>query len=164
MVEELAVDRGHRGDAQGVALAAPYSDALVERGAFGVVQLGGAKGADLRELVGREYLAVGTSVHSGDYRARTANGQSGVFSVGPAAPGSNEYTLDQVRNRDFYVDQRAARRTPGVGAWLDTARPTYVIPGRYPNNPTPPLALRRAFDIVVHLHTVRASVPLPPTE
>ncbi|MFF7127189.1 erythromycin esterase family protein [Streptomyces sp. NPDC008240] len=87
-----------------------------------------------------------------------------VFSVGPAAPGSTEYTLDQVRHRDFYVGLRAARRTPGVGAWLDTARPTYVISGRYPNNPTPPLALGRAFDIVVHLHTVRASVPLPPTE
>ncbi|MEX2981175.1 erythromycin esterase family protein [Streptomyces sp. C36] len=121
-------------------------------------------GADLRELVGREYVAVGTTIDSGDYRARTANGESAVFSVAPAAPGSNEYTLDQVPHRDFYIDLRAARSAPGVGAWLDTARPTYVIPGRHPNDPTPPLALGRAFDIVIHLHTVRASVLLPPTK
>ncbi|MFI9205993.1 erythromycin esterase family protein [Streptomyces sp. NPDC053048] len=116
-------------------------------------------GADLRELVGREYLAVGTSLHSGRYRARTATGGTGVYAVGPAAPGSNEYTLDQVRYRDFYVDLRAAGRDRVLGDWLKTARPTYVIPGRYPNQPTPPLALGRAFDVVVHLHTVRASVP-----
>ncbi|MFD7236006.1 erythromycin esterase family protein [Streptomyces syringium] len=118
-------------------------------------------GADLRELVGREYLAVGTSLNSGEYRAKTATGEAGTYSVGPAAPGSNEYTLDKVRHRDFYVDLRKARRDPAVGSWLDTARPTFVIPGRYPNQPTPPLALGRAFDVVVHLHTVGASVPVP---
>ncbi|MFI8943628.1 erythromycin esterase family protein [Streptomyces syringium] len=121
-------------------------------------------GADLRELVGREYLAVGTSLNGGDYRARTATGEAGTYSVGPAAPGSNEYTLDKVRHRDFYVDLRAARRDPAVAGWLDTARPTFVIPGRYPNQPTPPLALGRAFDVVVHLHTVGASVPVPQPE
>ncbi|MFE9687721.1 hypothetical protein [Streptomyces sp. NPDC006285] len=31
-VEESAVDRGHGGNAQGVALTAPYADAPVERG------------------------------------------------------------------------------------------------------------------------------------
>ncbi|GHC40892.1 erythromycin esterase family protein [Streptomyces cinnamoneus] len=118
-------------------------------------------GADLRELAGRDYLAVGTSFHGGDYRAKTATGASGTYSVGPAAPGSNEYTLDRVRHRDFYVDLRAARRDPAVAGWLDTARPTFVVPGRYPNDPTPPLALGRAFDVVVHLHRVTASVPVP---
>ncbi|WP_189382860.1 erythromycin esterase family protein [Streptosporangium nondiastaticum] len=119
-------------------------------------------GADLRELAGRKYLAVGTSLYGGDYRARTATGGEGTYSVGPAAPGSNEYTLDKVRHRDFYVDLRAAGRDPVVGGWLTTARPTFVIPGRYPNQPAPPLALGRAFDVVVHLHHVRASVPVAP--
>ncbi|MEU5049018.1 erythromycin esterase family protein [Streptomyces sp. NPDC021096] len=118
-------------------------------------------GADLRELVGRDYLAVGTSLNGGDYRAKTATGEAGTYSVDPAAPGSNEYTLDQVRYRDFYVDLRAAGRDRTVGGWLNTARPTFVIPGRYPNQPTPPLALGRAFDVVVHLHRVHASVPVP---
>ncbi|MCQ8771614.1 erythromycin esterase family protein [Streptomyces telluris] len=119
-------------------------------------------GADLRELAGRDYLAVGTSFYGGDYRAKTATGESGTYSVGPAAPGSNEYTLDQVRHRDFYVDLRAAGRNPAVKSWLNTERPTFVVPGRYPNDPTPPLALGRAFDIVVHLHHVQASVAVPP--
>ncbi|MFF7726600.1 erythromycin esterase family protein [Streptomyces sp. NPDC008001] len=118
-------------------------------------------GADLRELAGRDYLAVGTSLYGGDYRARTATGGSGTYNVGPAAPGSNEHTLDQVRYRDFYVDLRKAGRDPVTGGWLNTARPTFVIPGRYPNQPAPPLALGRAFDVVVHLHHVHASVPAP---
>ncbi len=42
-VEELAVDRGRGGDAQGVALAASYGHALVERGALGGLQVGGAE-------------------------------------------------------------------------------------------------------------------------
>lgn len=41
--EELAVDRGRGGDAQRVALAAPYRHAVAERGPLGVVQLGGAE-------------------------------------------------------------------------------------------------------------------------
>ncbi|CAM5316314.1 erythromycin esterase family protein [Streptomyces abikoensis] len=119
-------------------------------------------GADLRELAGRKYLAVGTTLYGGDYRARTATGGDGTYSVGPAAPGSNEHTLDKVRHRDFYADLRAAGRDPVVGGWLATARPTFVIPGRYPNDPAPRLALGRAFDVVVHLHHVRASVPVAP--
>ncbi|WP_116215125.1 erythromycin esterase family protein [Streptomyces olivoreticuli] len=118
-------------------------------------------GAVLRELIGSEYLAVGTSLYEGDYRARTSASAAGTFSVGPAAAGSNEYTLDKVRHRDFYVDLRAAGRDPVVRNWLNTARPTFVIPGRYPNRPTPPLALGHAFDAVVHLHKVHASVPVP---
>ncbi|MFC5722845.1 erythromycin esterase family protein [Streptomyces gamaensis] len=118
-------------------------------------------GAVLRELIGGEYLAVGTSLYEGDYRARTSESAAGVFSVGPAAPGSNEHTLGKVRYRDYYVDLRAVGRDPVARDWLDTARPTFVIPGRYPNLPAPPLALGRAFDVLVHLHHVHASVPLP---
>ncbi|MEV0580847.1 hypothetical protein [Streptomyces sp. NPDC050392] len=42
-VEELAVDRGRGGDAKGVALAASYGHALVERDALGGLQLGGSE-------------------------------------------------------------------------------------------------------------------------
>jgi hypothetical protein len=35
-VKELAVDRGHGGDAQGAALTASYGHAVVERGALNV--------------------------------------------------------------------------------------------------------------------------------
>ncbi|GHF67130.1 hypothetical protein GCM10010218_55760 [Streptomyces mashuensis] len=118
-------------------------------------------GADLRDLLGRDYLAVGTALHSGAYRARTATGETGVFGVGPAAPGSNEDTLDRVDRRDFFLDLRAATRDPALAGWLDTERPTYVIPGRHPNQPTAPMALGRAYDALLYLHTVHASVPLP---
>lgn len=116
-------------------------------------------GADLRELIGKEYLAVGTSAYGGAYRARTATGV-GTFTFA-AAPGSNEYVLDQVRHRDFYVDLREARRDPALTGWLDTARPTFMIPGRYPYQTAWPLALGRGYDIVMHLHDVGASVPVP---
>ncbi|MFF4749240.1 hypothetical protein ACWD5R_31105 [Streptomyces sp. NPDC002514] len=37
------MDRGDGGDAQGVALTAPYGHALVERGPLGGIWLGGAE-------------------------------------------------------------------------------------------------------------------------
>ncbi|MFD8935290.1 erythromycin esterase family protein [Streptomyces sp. NPDC059578] len=118
------------------------------------------QGAFLRELVGREYLAVGTTIHRGEYRAMDGRtGQYGVFSTGRAAPGSNEHTLDQVRHRDYYVDLREAGRDPAVGGWLSGSRPTFVVPGSYPNEPLP-VSLGRTFDVLVHLHRVRASVPV----
>ncbi|MFF2022188.1 erythromycin esterase family protein [Streptomyces sp. NPDC058171] len=86
-------------------------------------------------------------------------GQYGVFSTGPAAPGSNEHTLDRVRHRDYYVDLREAGRDPAVGGWLSGSRPTFVVPGSYPNEPLP-VSLGRTFDVLVHLHRVRASVPV----
>ncbi|MGW4204431.1 erythromycin esterase family protein, partial [Streptomyces sp. NPDC004726] len=118
------------------------------------------QGAFLRELVGRRYLAVGTTIHSGEYRAMDERtGKYGVFSTGLAAPGSNEHTLDKVRHRDYYVDLRKAGRNPAVGGWLDGSRPTFVVPGGYPNEPLP-VSLGRSFDVIVHLNHVRASVPV----
>ncbi|MFF0450206.1 erythromycin esterase family protein [Streptomyces sp. NPDC004609] len=118
------------------------------------------QGAFLRELAGPDYLAVGTTIHSGEYRAMNSEtNEYGVFSTGLAAPGSNEHTLDKVRHRDYYVDLRRAGRDPAVSGWLDGSRPTFVVPGAYPNEPLP-VSLGRAFDVIVHLHHVRASVPV----
>ncbi|MGV9312367.1 erythromycin esterase family protein [Streptomyces sp. NPDC003691] len=118
------------------------------------------QGAFLRELVGDEYLAIGTTIHSGEYRAmNTETGRYEVFSTGPAAPGSNEHTLDKVRHHDYYVDLRTAGRTPAVGNWLNGSRPTFVIPGSYPSERRS-VALGRTFDVIVHLNHVHASVPM----
>ena len=52
------MDLGHGGDAQGVALAAPYGDALVERGALGGFQVGraeevgGSRACQIRDVTG----------------------------------------------------------------------------------------------------------------
>lgn len=69
-----------------------------------------------------------------------------------------EYTLDRVCLRDYYLDLRtlaAAGRT-----WLNTPRPTYEAGSSYKNDPLPTLALTPAYDILVHLHQVRAAVSL----
>ncbi|MFE2042476.1 erythromycin esterase family protein [Streptomyces sp. NPDC059477] len=119
------------------------------------------EGAFLRDLIGDEYLAIGTSIHSGAYRAmNTVTGQYEVFDTGRAAPGSNEHTLDRARLRDYYVDLRTLADHPKAGPWLATPRPTFVVPGSHPNEPEP-VALSRSFDILIHLHRVNASVPLP---
>ncbi|MEU1788027.1 hypothetical protein ABZ553_19475 [Streptomyces sparsogenes] len=79
------MDRGLGADAQGVALAAPYGDALVERGALGGVRLGGAEEVgDLarhvegdRQLRGRDVVVVGDGVlghEVGDGRALDCTG------------------------------------------------------------------------------------------
>jgi hypothetical protein len=47
-IEELAVNLRRGADPQGVALAAPYGHALVERGPLGGLQLGGAE--EVRDL------------------------------------------------------------------------------------------------------------------
>ncbi|MGW1143704.1 erythromycin esterase family protein [Streptomyces sp. NPDC002454] len=116
------------------------------------------QGEFLREAVGERYLAVATSVHQARYRAFDLNAlRFGVFSTGPAAPGSNEHLLDRVRHRDYYVDLRRVRRDGAAGAWLDTARPMFVVPSGYSGDPADVLrdvALGRTFDVLVHFRQV----------
>lgn len=118
------------------------------------------QGEVFRELIGDRYLAIGTTIHSGEYRALDRRTNTyGVFDTGPAAPGSNEHTLDKVRLRDYFVDLREVTRDPAAGPWLRGARPTFVVPGSYPNE-TQDVSLARSFDVIVHLHRVSASVPV----
>ncbi|MFE3412075.1 hypothetical protein ACFXMT_28305 [Streptomyces mirabilis] len=97
--EELAVDRWHGRDAQGVALAAPYGHPLVERGPLGGLQVGRAEEVrDLarhvegdRQLQGggallRDAVVVGHEV--GDRRANRAAADAVV-----AGEGSNRAAL-----------------------------------------------------------------------
>ncbi|MFI6299313.1 erythromycin esterase family protein [Nonomuraea sp. NPDC050790] len=120
------------------------------------------QGAYLRSLAGDSYVAIGTTIHSGRFRATDPKtGRVGVFDTGAPVPGSNEAVLDRVRHRDYYADLRRAGRTPSTGAWLDTARPTFTVPATYvPDQLNQPLALGRAYDIVVHLHRVKEADPL----
>ncbi|MEU7641217.1 erythromycin esterase family protein [Streptomyces sp. NPDC039016] len=76
----------------------------------------------------------------------------------PAGPGTNEYTLDQVRYRDYYTDLRKVPAT--ARNWLDISRPTYDVGTQFPNSTTPELAIGRAYDVLFHLHTVREASKL----
>ncbi|MFE7131245.1 erythromycin esterase family protein [Streptomyces sp. NPDC057638] len=112
------------------------------------------QGHYLRELMGSRYLAIGTTLHGGEYWATdSGTGKPGYFTAGPAAPGSNEHTIDRVRHRDYYVDLRSLARTPAAGPWLAGARPTFVIPSQYPSEPLP-VSLGRTFDVLVHFERV----------
>ncbi|MEU8555364.1 erythromycin esterase family protein [Streptomyces anthocyanicus] len=72
-------------------------------------------GAFLRKKLGRKYVSVGLTFNEGslnalpDFTAR----QPQKYAVDPAPAGHNEHTLDQVRHRDFALDQRPPRPGPG---------------------------------------------------
>ncbi|MFI5531790.1 erythromycin esterase family protein [Kitasatospora sp. NPDC051853] len=66
------------------------------------------QGDFLREQLGDGYLSVGLTFDHGSFNAFDHDGAPGQFTVGPAAPGTAEHTLDRVRHRDFVVDLRSA--------------------------------------------------------
>ncbi|WP_411143994.1 erythromycin esterase family protein [Streptomyces sp. x-80] len=113
------------------------------------------QGAYLRDTLGADYLSIGTTFDQGSFLSKdeALGGEWKKFTVGPAGPGTNEYTLDQVRYRDYYADLRKA--PADARSWLDIARPAYNVGTQYPNAKTPEIAIGRAFDVLVHLHTVR---------
>ncbi|GAA2288428.1 hypothetical protein GCM10010149_38870 [Nonomuraea roseoviolacea subsp. roseoviolacea] len=119
------------------------------------------QGAFLRDTPGTKYLPIGFTFHQGSFLSKDAalGGGWKKFTVGAAAPGMNEYTLDQVRHEDYYLDIRDA--PAAARAWLGVARPTRNIGTQYPYPPAG-LALARSFDVLVHLHEVREADKLKP--
>ncbi|WP_370367409.1 erythromycin esterase family protein [Catenulispora sp. GP43] len=118
------------------------------------------QGSFLHDALGPGYLAIGTTFDRGSFlsKGQALGGDWEKFTL-PAAPaGSNEYTLDQVRYRDYYVDLRKA--PAAARAWLDLPRPTYDVGTEFPVDGTPELAIGHAYDVLIHLHTVRAATRL----
>ncbi|MEU4396556.1 erythromycin esterase family protein [Kribbella sp. NPDC023855] len=113
------------------------------------------QGQFLREQLGRDYLAVGFSFDHGSFNAHdTSTGELRVFTVPPAAPGSNEHTLDKVPYRNYFVD---LRRVPAATrAWLDVPRLTRDIGTAYPW-PELPTRLSHSYDVLIHLNEVSAA-------
>ncbi|OUC92534.1 erythromycin esterase family protein [Streptosporangium minutum] len=119
------------------------------------------QGSFLRDALGKEYLPVGFTFNQGSFLSKDAalGGDWKKFTVGAAKPGMNEYTLDKVRYRDYYLDIRNA--PAAARAWLDVARPTRNIGTQYPY-PLADLAAARSFDVLIHLHDVREADKLKP--
>ncbi|AHH97333.1 hypothetical protein GCM10010174_72790 [Kutzneria viridogrisea] len=119
------------------------------------------QGSFLRDTMGADYLAIGLTFNQGSFLSKDAalGGDWKKFTVGAAEPGTNEYTLDQVRYRNYYLDLRNA--PAAARAWLDLARPTRNIGTMYPVDPAD-LALARAFKVLIHLHEVREADQLKP--
>ncbi|MFC0842233.1 erythromycin esterase family protein [Streptomyces noboritoensis] len=115
------------------------------------------QGAVLRDRLGRDYVAIGFTFAGGTFLTKdtSLDGDWKPVTVPAARPGMNEYTLDRVGYRDFYLDLRTA--SPTARSWLDRARPVYDAGSTFTPSPLPTLALGPAYDILVHLHRVRAA-------
>ncbi|MFI1030127.1 erythromycin esterase family protein [Streptomyces sp. NPDC020951] len=112
------------------------------------------QGAFLRDRLGTGYTAVGFTFGQGSFKATDpAETMMLTQTVGPPAPGGNEYVLDRVRHLRYVLDLRTAPAV--VRDWLTTARPTRSIGTAYPE-PEYDIALARSYDILIHLHRVRA--------
>lgn len=115
------------------------------------------QGSFLRDKLGKGYVSIGTTFDRGSFNATGDDERVRRHTVGPAKPGSNEYTLDRVGHRDYVLDLRTA--PPAARTWLATARTTRSIGTAYPgpSGAEYPVALASAHDIVVHLHRVTAA-------
>lgn len=117
------------------------------------------QGVFLRNALGRGYAAIGFTFDRGSFlTAATFGGAWDKVTVPAATPDMQEYTLDRVRHRDYYLDLRTL---PVAGrAWLDTPRPVYEAGSSFKDDPLPTLAISRAYDILIHLHQVREATKL----
>ncbi|AUG75660.1 erythromycin esterase [Kitasatospora sp. MMS16-BH015] len=118
------------------------------------------QGAFLTDTMGRDYLPIGFTFHQGSLLSKDTaiGGDWKEFTAPPPAPDTNEYTLDQVHHRDFYLDLRTA--PPLAKAWLSTPRPTRTYGTQYPYPPGH-TALAESYDVLIHLHTIHAATPTP---
>ncbi|MFJ8476355.1 erythromycin esterase family protein [Kitasatospora sp. NPDC094011] len=118
------------------------------------------QGSFLRDTLGADYLAIGTTFDQGSFLSKDQPllGEWKKFTVPAAGVGTNEYTLDQVRYRNYYADLRKA--PVAARNWLDVPRPTYSFGTQFPVTPTPVVAIGQAYDGLIHLHSVREAKKL----
>ncbi|MFF6782874.1 erythromycin esterase family protein [Streptomyces sp. NPDC012510] len=112
-------------------------------------------GAFLRDALGKGYVSVGLSFDHGSFMA-TDQDETAIYrwTLGPAGPGSNEWTLDRARPRDYVLDLRSVGSP--AHEWLCQARTTRGIGTSYPDGPYD-IALAEHYDVLVHLHDVEAA-------
>ncbi|MFF7071971.1 erythromycin esterase family protein [Streptomyces pseudovenezuelae] len=117
------------------------------------------QGAFLRDVLGGDYVSIGFTFHEGAFKAFGAEDNvMRTYRVGAAEPGSNEHTLDQARQEDYFLDLRTAPAP--ARAWLDKERATWNIGAGWPDPVKYTTALRKAHDILIHLHDVEATTYL----
>ncbi|MEU6845628.1 erythromycin esterase family protein [Streptomyces sp. NPDC046716] len=112
-------------------------------------------GAFLRRRLGTDYVNIGLTFGAGRINALpdfTAT-QPRTYTVPNARSDHNEHTLNQVDHRDFALDLRTA--PSAARTWSRTARPTRSY-GLYWSDKHPRTALAHSYDIVAHLHRVKA--------
>ncbi|MFJ9110291.1 erythromycin esterase family protein [Streptomyces sp. NPDC102283] len=117
------------------------------------------QGVYLRDAMGRRYTAIGFTFNHGSFLTGTTLGGAWSKVTVPAATSDmQEYLLDQVHRRDYYI---SLRQLPSAARdWLDTPRPVYDAGSSFKNDPLPSLAIGKAYDVLIHLHEVEEAVPL----
>ncbi|WP_327682353.1 erythromycin esterase family protein [Kitasatospora sp. NBC_00458] len=116
------------------------------------------QGVYLRDAFGRDYAAIGFTFDRGAFLTGTdLGGAWHAVTVPAATPDMQEYTLDRVRYRDYYLDLRTL--SAAGRSWLDTPRPVHDAGSSF-KQPAPSLAVGRAYDILVHLHQVHEATKL----
>ncbi|KOV64721.1 erythromycin esterase family protein [Streptomyces sp. MMG1121] len=85
------------------------------------------RGAFRRDRFGAGHVSVGTTFDRGSFNATGTDGAIHRFTLGPARPGSDEATLDRVRDRDCLVGLRTPRPPPAPG-WSGPGRPAASAP------------------------------------
>ncbi|WP_051897965.1 erythromycin esterase family protein [Sciscionella sediminilitoris] len=115
--------------------------------------------ARLRERLGPAFRTVGFSFYDGSFNAKGPDEKYRSFTLGAPRAEQNEYTLDKVAGKDYFLDLRTL---PAEAAgWLRTARPTRNIGGGF--DPGAPHAgelqvpLGRSYDMLFHFHHVHAA-------
>ncbi|KOT29545.1 erythromycin esterase [Streptomyces caelestis] len=117
------------------------------------------QGAFLRDTLGGDYVSIGFTFHSGAFKAfGTEDNVIRTYRVDAARPGSNEYTLDRARQRDYVLDLRTVPRS--LRTWLSEPRPTRNIGAGWPDPMEYRIALGKAHDILIHLNEVEATTYL----
>lgn len=117
------------------------------------------QGVYLREAMGLRYTAIGFTFNRGSFLTATTLGSAwSKVTVPPATSDMQEYLLDRVRHRDYYLDLRTL--PTAARDWLSIARPVYDAGSSFKDDPLPTLAISKAYDILIHLHQVREAFPL----
>lgn len=86
-----------------------------------------AVGYFLRQRYGAAYYALALYFNQGTYLSRTfpPTNEFKVTNKPPAAAGTFEWFLARAGLPNFFLDLRAASRTPAIDAWLRASRETY---------------------------------------
>ncbi|MET7620701.1 erythromycin esterase family protein [Streptomyces sp. NPDC005408] len=115
------------------------------------------QGAFIRDMIGNDYVSAGFTFGQGTFNALDLNDPAEpirTFRVGPPEPGGNEEILEKASRRDYYLDMRTA--PPVARDWLNVVRQTRNIGNAWPVG-TEPVRLGATYDVLIHLHLVRAA-------
>ncbi|MFI7276023.1 erythromycin esterase family protein [Streptomyces sp. NPDC049879] len=118
------------------------------------------QGAFLRERLGRDYLAIGTTFGHGERVDTGPDGRWATTAFPPPQRGSSEETLERAArlagHRDVLLDPRTVPAP--ARAWLATPRPTRDI--GHPDDPYRQYVLAEGHDVLIHLGRLHGARPL----